>query len=52
MEIQQAHMSKYNLLKARGCAPETFILDNGTSNNLLNAFEKENINYTAKKKSR
>ena len=36
LEIQQAYISIYNALKARGCTPKTFILDNETSNRLLN----------------
>ena len=38
-------MKIFNLLLKRGCAPKSFILDNETWTILLNAFEKENINY-------
>jgi len=41
--ITEAYLSIYNILKTRGIAPKTFILDNETSNVLLNAFEKEGI---------
>ena len=44
-EIKTAYLHIYNLLKARGVAPKTFILDNETSNSLLNAFEKEKLTY-------
>ena len=44
-EIKNGYMSLYEMLKARGNAPKTFILDNETSSLLLNAFEKENLQY-------
>ena len=44
-EIVTAYLEIFNILKARRVAPKTFILDNETSNTLLNAFENENIIY-------
>ena len=38
-------MKIYTLLANRGCAPQTFILDNRISTILLTAFESHNINY-------
>ncbi len=43
-EINNVYMKLFNML-IRGCAPQTFILDNETSSLLLNSFEKENIAY-------
>ena len=39
-EIKTTYMDIYHLLAKRGCAPKTFILDNETSQTLLNAFER------------
>ena len=44
-EIKRAYLTIYNMLKTRGSAPDTFILDNETSTLLLNAFECERIQY-------
>ncbi len=44
-EIKRGYLKIYSLLKDRGCAPTTFILDNEISTILLNAFEKEQLAY-------
>ena len=44
-EIKNGYRKLYNILKARGNAPKTFILDNETSFLLLNVFDKENLEY-------
>ena len=46
-EIKNAYMNIYHLLAKRGCAPKTFILDNETSQTILNAFKREKITYHA-----
>ena len=38
-------MNIYNKLSSRGCAPQSFILDNETSGELLNAFQNNKVQY-------
>ena len=42
---KNGYLKLYKILKARGNAPKPFILDNETSSLLLNAFDKENLEY-------